>query len=213
MISEYLNNIEKSKCPNNCEFKNENLPIIKIPPPKNPKILLISRDPTVAFIPIYEHFQAYEEERRRRMLFTSAIPLSLIVQITKFLRKGNEDTKENKKALFKLYDVSYWTHLHKCPTDLGNNPFIRGGWKKAIICANKWLKEEIATFAKETQLIVCLGRHVEKWVNENKIENIYLPHPSPRNNAVYSRMSENVDEKEIEKNIYRLLKVLKDKLF
>ena len=215
MISEYLEGMKKSKCPCDCKFRGKNLPIIKIPPPKNPKIILISRDPTVDFIPIYEHSQRYKEEERRKILFTAAIPLSLIEQITKFLRKGNELTKEKEENLFRLYDVAYWTHLHKCPTETEDNPFKKPmnktKWKKATICADRWLKGEINTLVKKTQIIVCLGRDVERWVNDNisDIESIYLPHPSFRNNGIYSRTSKNINEK-IEKHINCLLRILKN---
>ena|GEM_PF-1807084 len=221
MISEYLEGIKKSKCPCDCKFRDKNLPIIKIPPPKSPKIILISRDPTVDFIPIYEHSQRYKEEKRHRILFTAAIPLSLIEQIAKFLRKGNELTKEKEKNLFRLYDVAYWTHLHKCPTETENNIFKetrrKEEWKKATICPDAWLKGEIGTLIKSIQIIVCLGRDVERWMKNNisddlidKNRIIYLPHPSFRNNGVYSHKISEEREESIGKNIGLLLRALRD---
>jgi len=209
MIEKYLESIEKSKCPPDCPFIGEDVPIIKIPPPENLKIILISRDPTTDFISLYKYAVLLDNERRRSILFTDAIPLSLIRQITKFLKKGDELTKEKEKTLFKLYDVAYWTHLHKCPTKRENNPFLKGSWKKATICADHWLQEEISTI-KEAQLIVCLGRDVERWMDDvcTEITHIYLPHPSPRNNGIYSRKISKGREEKLGKNIDLLLVAL-----
>lgn len=209
MIKKYLERIKKSKCPPDCPFIREDVPIIKIPPPENPKIILISRDPTIDFISLYKYAARLEKTRRRSILFTDAIPLSLIRQITKFLKKGDELTKEKEKTLFRLYEVAYWTHLHKCPTKKENNPFLKGSWKKATICADHWLQEEISTI-KEAQLIVCLGRDVERWMDDicTEITYIYLPHPSPRNNWVYGSKIPVKREEEIQENINILLEKL-----
>jgi len=62
--------------------------------------------------------------------------------------------------LYRIFDVAYWTHYHKCPTD-ERNRFTEE-------CADKWLKEEINRAVEDgAKAIVCLGRDVEKWVEKN----------------------------------------------
>jgi len=179
-LHEYLKKIDRKRCLKCCKFKEkEDLPIIKVPPPTNPRILLISRDPTIDFVPLYKYTKQYNSEKMRLMLFAAAIPRMLIVRITKFLRKEKDEPLLKKaKHLFRLFEIAYWTHLHKCPTDEKN--------KFAMSCAKGWLKEEINVARKEgVQTIVCLGKDVENWVGKNVCTNniniINLLHPSGRN--------------------------------
>jgi len=203
-LDKYVRSINKEKC-EDCKFNNKQLkprPIIIIPPPDTPKIMLISRDPTVDFIPIYEYSKRYSSDEMRRMLFSAAIPHNLIVQITKFCRREKEGLKESMKNLFKIFEVAYWTHLHKCPTDKEN--------KFTTACANKWLRKEINEAKEEgIQTMVCLGKDVERWASKNifteNIKIINLPHPSRRNPIWYTR--DNNKKMEIKKSIKRLIEL------
>jgi len=203
-LGKYVQSISKAKC-NDCKFNtNKELkrrPIIIIPSPNTLQVMLISRDPTIDFIPIYEYSERYSSDERRRILFASAIPYSLIVQIIRFLRRENHNLK-GINNLFKIFEVAYWTHLHKCPTD-GENKFTKE-------CANRWLKKEI-DIAKEEGIkaIICLGKDVKDWIDKNiggaNIERIYLPHPSGANAKWYTK---NTDEKcNIKKNIEKLVEI------
>lgn len=52
MLTDYLEKIKKTEC-EDCPLREINeRPIIKIPPPKKPKIMFISLDPTLDFIPL-----------------------------------------------------------------------------------------------------------------------------------------------------------------
>lgn len=204
-LNEYVQCINKAKC-NGCKF-NTNIelksrPIIIIPPPNKPQIMLISRDPTIDFLSIYKYSERYNSDERRHILFAVAIPHSLIVQITRFLRRENYNLMKGTKDLYKIFEVAYWTHLHKCPTD-EKNKFTKD-------CADEWLEKEIEK-AKENniQTIICLGREVNDWLDENvgmNIERINLPHPSGANNAKW--YTKKADEKDnIKENIKKLMTI------
>lgn len=131
--------------------------------------MLISRDPTIDFLSIYKYSERYNLDERRHILFAAAIPHSIIVQITRVLRRENHNSKWDVNDLFKIFEVAYWTHLHKCPTD-EKNKFTRE-------CANNWLGKEIDK-AKEDgiEVILCLGKDVKDWAdkNEKNIESLEL---------------------------------------
>ncbi len=208
--------VTKDSCPEQCLFSDEKgdlytRPIVFIPPPEKTRIMLISRDPTVDFLPLYRHAMSkeYEEKpnERRLMLFASAIPLQLILRIARFNEREDVKIKRNIEPLFKIFKVVYWTHLHKCPTD--------NEAKFSIKCANQWLKEEIEEAKKEgVDTIVGLGKDVENWLksvedwldkNGFKEKNIiFLPHPSGRNPAWHTKNVEK--KKEINNNIEKLIR-------
>ena len=194
-LKEYIR-INKTDCPEGCKFKNKNdLSIVLVPPPVNPKILLISRDPTLDFLSLYEYSRHYNLQERRRVLFAAGIPRLLILQITRFL--GRRDIKD----FYRIFEIAYWTHFHKCPTDEKN--------KFTTICANRWLKKEINNAKVDRiQTIVCLGKDVENWVKSNipnNIKIINLPHPSGR-----SHKWNNKDDAKILEAIKELLHVCRE---
>ena len=179
MLEKFLNDLEKEKCNDNCPFKLRNdRPIIKIPPPKKPLMMIISRDPTINFLPLYNLSKNYNQETQRLMLFSGAIPQMLLTRMNQFLEKSEE--KKNIQEFYKLFDFTYWTHFHKCPTDKYN--------KFDKICAGKWLLKEIKEGKKSgIQVIVTLGEHAKNWIEKNlddeikkEIEIISLYHPSRR---------------------------------
>ena len=190
-LNDWFNStVMKDVCPKECEFNNKekrdlySRPIVFIPPPEKPKIMLISRDPTVNFLHLYEYAKSEEYDKktneRRLMLFAGAIPYWLILRIVRFSEK--EDAKIDVDKLFRIFEIAYWSHLHKCPT--GN------GAKFSKKCAKKWLKEEIEEAVEEgVKTIVGLGRDVEYWLKKanvkasSKVKIICLPHPSGRSRA------------------------------
>lgn len=218
----YTQKIDRSNCPK-CEFRNRtDLPIVMIPPPSKIKLVIISRDPTIGFKPIYAYSQKYEQEDQRRMLFLSAIPINLINKIIVFMEKKYEKAfnKDNKKFLFDtVINNAYWTHLHKCPTDFENNPFKnmrrKKNREKSMICANKWLENEIEKAIDEgAQAIIALGKDVQNWIiQQNKYKKwkdkiIKLPHPSGRNDDLWYRSPKTKKKiEECEDNIINLLNI------
>ncbi len=218
----YVGRLEKESCPCECHFRKKDLPIITIPAPKNPEIILVSRDPTTDFLPIYAYSEQYDAEQRRKMLFTAAIPHLLIVQITKFLRVGKEKGEneeristlyEQRGKLFTLYESTYWTHLQKCPTvSCAKNGFKK---KYARICADKWLEEELSHVveAHDIKALIALGNDVQEWIdkwNGNRGSKIIsLPHPSNQNNRYWCR-NEKYQQKinEMEEEIEELVDLL-----
>lgn len=201
--------LDKIACPDECDFKKKkNCSIIMIPPPDNPRIMLISRDPTEDFVPIYEYSQGFKPEDMRKMLFATAIPYSLITKIRRFME--NQLKPMDKPNLFKLFECAYWTHLHKCPTSRKESPFKK---KNGTACANKWLTKEIREGIRDgVGTIICLGSDVRKWIKKSgnvkmdHVRIIELPHPSNRNVIWYSRNQNILDE--INKELKELLNLL-----
>jgi len=146
----------------------------------------VSRDPTEDFSPLYEYSERFTAEERRRGLFTSAIPYSLIAKIIRF--KGADQLNCGEKDnLFRILECTYWTHLHKCPTN-NKTPSRAFNKKNGVACANAWLSKEIEAAIREgAETIVCLGNDVQSWCRKNRsiineLEVIELPHPSNQNN-------------------------------
>jgi hypothetical protein len=183
---------------------------ILVPTPPRTNIVVISRDPTIDFIGIYDYAQHLDEDKRRIALFSSGIPQQLLVQIGRFLREGRGDGLEKKtRTCYRLFQVAYWTHLHKCPTDNGN--------KFGRECANRYLQAEIENALQEgAATLVTLGRDVKAWVSEHKsvltkdVEVISLPHPSAQNNSIWCRSNKVERERiiEVEDKIWQLMKSL-----
>ncbi|MDK2781969.1 MAG: hypothetical protein PWR13_997 [Archaeoglobi archaeon] len=117
----------------------------------------------------------------------------------RFLKMGGENTENYEKNLFKLFfEETYWTHLHKCPTD-GKNRFTK-------MCADRWLKREVELAVGEgAEVLICLGEDVKKCVCDNfnfeGIEKIKLPHPSTANNKKWSSKSND----DLKDKIYKIL--------
>lgn len=173
MLEKFLNNLKKEKCDDNCPFKLKNdRPIIKIPPPKKPLMMIISNDPTVNFIPLFKQSENYNQETQRLMLFSGAIPQRFLLRINQFLVKTNSEY--SIEDFFKLFDIAYWTHFNKCPTDAQNT------FKN--YCANNWLEAEInEAISNGVKVIITLGRQVENWIKGKIAENIEIInfyHPS-----------------------------------
>lgn len=200
----------KEYCPPECDFKNKDIEMAFISPPDEILGIIISRDPTVDWL--YECLNTESDKNtRRKILFASAIPLSLITKLLIFMRK---DINENeKKCMFKvIFQKSYWTHLHKCPTDRNRNE-LKFNNTNAKICADKWLREELNCIINSKTFIIALGKDVQKFMREweNKdIEIVNLPHPSGNNNGIWYR-SEKDRYKEIikktEEEIKKLIKI------
>jgi hypothetical protein len=190
-LREYFRTINKSNCPQNCEFKSKDIEPALVPPPSNEILgVIVSRDPTVDWL--YKYLKSENDvNTRRKMLFASAIPLSLMTKVAIFMR-GDKNFKNNEKCLFDvIFHKVYWTHLHKCFTDTKNAPFKR---RNANKCADKWLQGELdLVINNKTKFIIALGNPVKKWVkkwkeNEGRDKNIKiinLPHPSGQNNRIW----------------------------
>lgn len=205
-LNEFLEGIKsKERCPD-CDFKSKlEIEPALIPPPTEIVGIVISRDPTVRWMHFYKYIENEpQEDIRRKMLFASAIPLALINRILEF----GEITEDG--CLFDMvFQNVYWTHLHKCFTDPNGKGPIKSKKINLQLCANFWLDEELGyAIGKKTKFIIALGKDVEKWFNkrENKwkdrVQIIYLPHPSGRN-----RKWNNKDDKNIKKTIRDLFKL------
>lgn len=181
-------------CPDECEFKRLSaIPAVWVPPPQNNPFIgmIISRDPTTAFIPYYNDAKSKNLLSWREDLFNSnAIPDWIYGRIEYFNRKYMENYLSNDELLnFKktLFNSVYWTHLHKCFTDKSAKASLKFSRKNAGYCADRWLKSEIESAASDNiRFIITLGKDVENWFLNNgniipedkKIHMFYLPHPS-----------------------------------
>lgn len=186
-------------CPDECKFKRlTDIPAVWIPlPQKKPFAgIIISRDPTTAFIPYYDAAKSKSLLLWREELFNSnAIPDWIYKRIETFNRRYMESSLSNDElANFKrtLFQSVYWTHLHKCCTDKRAGTSLKFTPKNAGYCADRWLQSEIETAANENiRFIITLGKDVERWfekkgniVPEDKAIRLYhLPHPSGANNG------------------------------
>jgi uracil-DNA glycosylase len=189
---------------------------ILIPTPPKTNIVLISRDPTTDFMGIYDYARHLDEDQRRLALFSSGIPQQLVVQIGRFLRKKRAKERaewlEETKTCYRLFQVAYWTHLHKCPT--GN------GKKFGKRCADTYLQAEIQNALSDgAATLVTLGRHAKEWIDKHEsltkdVEVISLPHPSPQNNRIWYRRgrteAERKRKRNVESEIRKLAKTLEN---
>jgi len=201
MLNEYLEEIKKNNCPQDCEFKlKEGIEIAKIPPPNEILGIIISRDPTLNWLE--KHYR--EEKGNRKKLFESAIPSLLIKRIKEFM---DDRFKENAISYLSrlIYQNVYWTHLHKCFTDKSSRRSIKFKNKNANVCAAKWLVRELNIAVNDkTKFIIALGNDVQKWVRRwgeenrdtcNNIEIINLLHTSGQNNIIWKRTAITMIEK------------------
>jgi hypothetical protein len=205
---------KKEKCPTDCPFKNRvNLKPAVVPPPDDIEAVIVSSDPTTGWLPTYLYAtQWFDEPTRRRVLYASAIPGQLIARISEFLDWDLTDQTDQarctKLSSF-IYEKTYWTHRHKCHTDVGDDAYK---FKKGIAqeCAATWLKDEIDG-CESIKFIVALSGLRQDWfdrtgLKENliqvpkDIEVIKLYHTSPRNRRLWC------GEKKADERIDRLKK-------
>ncbi len=190
---------KKDSCPDECEFKDMlEIPAVWVPPPQKHQFIgiIISRDPTTAFIPFYNEAKEMDFRKWREHLFaTNAIPRWVCKKVEKFSSEymavplSNEELENFRKT---LYNSVYWTHLHKCCTDKHKEQSLNFRWKNALYCSDRWLKPEIESALREDiRFIITLGKDVERWFDDTGYEilsgrniTVYnLPHPSGANNG------------------------------
>jgi len=190
---------KKDSCPDGCGLKSmSTAPAVWVPPPQRHRFagIIISRDPTTAFIPFYNEAKEMDLSKWRDHLFaTDAIPRWVCDKVEKFSREHMADPlsdEELEKFRDTLYNSVYWTHLHKCCTDKQKKESLNFRWKNARYCADRWLKSEIeAALREDIRFIITLGKDVERWFEETgnnilscrNISVYHLPHPSGANNG------------------------------
>jgi hypothetical protein len=176
-LCDYFKNMEKTDCPVGCRLKvKKGIKPVCVPPPEDILGVIISRDPTTDWL--YQNLNKEPENYRRKILFASAIPLSLLTKISIFLREGIvEDGLEYQynNDIERLYGVifekTYWTHLHKCPTDIKEKVSLKFEKMNATICADTWLEQELGfAIGNSTKFIISLGNEVKRWVDNWKRE-------------------------------------------
>jgi len=215
-----LDNIRsKSSCPAGCGFKTRgDIPIVGIPgPQKHNKFLgvIISRDPTTAFIaPYMEARQEPPDIWHHRLMTAKAPPQWLIGQISVFNRKylDSQFTTEIGRLKEIIENNVYWTHLHKCCTDKSSRAAPRFKTKNARLCAGRWLRQELSGAIEQgAKFIVCVGKDAGAWVMEwekatgaNGIPVYYLPHPSGAASGAWNPKDEG-KMKELKSSIIGLL--------
>lgn len=202
---------KERECPDRCELKGfPAVPPVWVPPPQNcerPVGLIVSRDPTVAFIPTYLSSRAMSASSGREYLFASdAIPRWICDRIAVFNRLFMQSSlSEEELARFRrvLYGKVYWTHLHKCCTDKRREQSLKFKKKNAYLCADRWLRSEIAFAVQERVLfVVALGKDFGQWCERNRdlidssgVRLYRLPHPSRANMASWYPKDERVQER------------------
>lgn len=216
-LNKYLKEIEtKDKCPEDCELKKYS-EIAVVPPPEEVLGIIISRDPTIDWL--YRYLKNESDKNvRRKILFSSAIPLSLLTKLLIFMRNNHLDENDKKCLFYVIFQKTYWTHLHKCLTDTNDKVSIKFKPKNANECAEQWLTKELElAINKKTRFIIALGKDVQTWVQKWKQEKnknikvLNLPHPSGQNNPIWYRSTKCKQKiKETEKEIRKLIKLAKE---
>jgi hypothetical protein len=193
--------MHKQKCPQNCIFRELNSPIAKLPVPDKIDGVIISRDPTFAWLYLYSYTRTEESDVRRKILFSSAIPSRICLRILRFMGIKPE-TEEAQNLYEKIMQYTYWTHLHKCFTHPQQASFKR---KTAKLCADKWLAKELPRlFELRPKFLLALGNHVQSWIRKwmpKSLPNtaiINLPHPSGQNNPIWYRSQKERYRQQIE---------------
>ena len=191
----------KYVCPDECKFKDrKDNPIVGVPLPQMPHELtgvLISRDPTTAFIKPYLKVRGAKDasEWRKALITTNAPPQWIVSQIATFDRKYMEGrhAHEIERLREVITNNVYWTHLHKCCTDKTEKEADSFSYKNARLCADQWLGEEISDAIRlNAKFILCLGRDVESFMREwdapekGRIKILYLPHPARTANGAWN---------------------------
>lgn len=198
-ISNSPNILTKLSCPADCQFKdNREIPIVGIPAPKIIKGIIISRDPTTAFIRPYLLARLISpEEWHYKLMTANAPPQWIIKQIAtfseKYLKTDNKDGVEKLRIL--MENNIYWTHLHKCCTDKSSIEAPCFNNKNARLCADQWLKQELSdAITAGAKFIICVGNDAKAWLQEwemsdpiaKNVSMIYLPHPSSAANGAWN---------------------------
>jgi len=224
-LREYFNTIHKKDCPRDCELKKKvemekDIPLV--PPPDKILGIIISRDPTVNWLYTYLKGET-DKNTCRKMLFASAIPLSLLTKVLIFMRNKRVNEDEKKSLFDVIFHKTYWTHLHKCFTDASGKKSEKFKKINARLCADKWLEKELkyAIGKNKIKFIIALGKDVQnqvkqiqkinKWKDKD-IEIVNLPHPSGQNNAIWYRSPRgkyNHQKKKVEKQIAKLVRLCK----
>jgi len=152
---------------------------ICISPPKDIQGILISRDPTSAFIEPYKNYKLDEG----LFTFNEAPPIWLYVHIQSFM-KYKPNSHEAIKLCNFLNSNCYWTHFHKCPTIKGHKD-LRFSYQHGKTCAGFWFDHEYSKFNLNGKILILLGRDLERYHQENTDHQLFrnntvfcLPHPS-----------------------------------
>ena len=182
----------KDRCPRECPSAAlHSVPIVGIPLPQWPHKLagvLVSRDPTTAFIaPYLAARRGLINEWRSALMRADAPPQWLVQQIAAFDRKHMDGAHD--REIEKLSDVMaenvYWTHLHKCSTDKAGSAACPFKYENAVLCGECWLKREIAeAIPLGAKFVLGLGSDVERFFSnwegpeKERIKFLFLPYPS-----------------------------------
>lgn len=204
-ISNANNITTKISCPQKCEFKTRNdIPIVGIPGPKIQNHLsgiIISRDPTTAFIEPYMEARKKSSEGWYHQLMTASAPPQWIIgQLSTFNKKYLEGqyTAEIERLKEIMVNNVYWTHLHKCCTDKQSEEAPCFKTKNARLCADQWLGQEFSdAIVLGAKFIICVGNDAKAWVSEwekdsgsRDVRVFYLPHPSGAANGAWNPKDE-----------------------
>jgi len=168
----------------NCEL-NDRWPLphpICMSPPENIQGILISRDPTSAFI------EPYRTQKKNEGLFQfNAPPKWLCCRIQSFMKYSINSPELEKIRNFLNWNC-YWTHFHKCPTIKGVKN-LQFSYKHGKMCADQWFDNECTTYDLNGKILILLGQDLKKYFRECKEDHqifrnnhvICLPHPSSAN--------------------------------
>lgn len=178
--------LKKEKCPNSCPFKRRPIAPAYVDPAEHIEGIIISRDPTMAWLPIYNFARLKSDEIRRLLLYATAIPGQIVSRITEFY---SWDPAGNKcaKLIRSIFQLTYWTHFHKCHTDERSAEY-RYNNANGVRCADTWLKNEIESVGA-VKYVVALSKDVWNWMGSTVIPEqtdiIKLYHTSPRNRHIW----------------------------
>jgi hypothetical protein len=130
-------------------------------PPENIQGILISRDPTSAFIEPYR-----TQKKNKGLCQFNAPPKWLYSRILSYMKYSSNSPEAEKLCNF-LNLNCYWTHFHKCPTIKGDKS-LQFSYTHGEACADAWLDNEYSTYNLNGKILILLGQDLRKYYQARK---------------------------------------------
>jgi hypothetical protein len=171
---------------------------------RHTKMVLITKAPTMEFIPFYNYSKNFSAKCARNILFSAGPPHDLINNVSKYLRKNGKSTPEEFASLFTIIESAYWTHMHLCPLE-NMKDFSE-------TCADRMLEGQLqAAYDDGVRNVITVGRIPFNWVKDNfsrpGLNLVYFPDPTGR--ATVWDDKNHKGREELDQSIAKLMRICK----